>query len=118
MWGNWQSAAEAGVPVTAAAPRYATDSLQLFVHFLSWPFVFLFGLFRWNPVTPFMHVVSQVTDHLRILPPGWPEVTMAVLLWLITAIVVFLCRAAFSSPRARYRQKFPKAVFQIRAGSL
>ncbi len=103
MWGTWKRTIEAGTPAAAAAPRYVTDSLQLFVHFLSWPFVFLFGLFRWNPVTPQTRAISEVTDHLRILPTGWPEVTTAALLWLIIGILVFLCRAAFSSPLASYK---------------
>jgi hypothetical protein len=101
MWGNCKRAIQLGIPLGAAPPTavYLTDTLQLLIHFLSWPLVFLFGVFRWNAVTPLTQPVSQVTDRLRFLPPGWPEVTTAALLWLVAGIAVFLFRVAF-----RFRQ--------------
>jgi hypothetical protein len=99
IWGNWKRAVEVGIPVAnvATTPGYLSDTLQLLFHFLSWPLVFLLGLFRWNAVTPLTQPISQVTDRLRFLPPGWPEVTTAALLWLVAGTAVFLFRVAFRS---------------------
>jgi hypothetical protein len=101
VWGNWNRAVEAGFPTADAVPtpHYVTDSLQLLVHSLSWPLVFLLGLFRWNTVTPLTQPISQVTERLRFLPFGWPEVTAAALLWLVTGTAVSLLRTVFRSHR-------------------
>jgi hypothetical protein len=101
MWGNWGRALEAGIAAADAVPTpdYLTDTLQLFIHFLAWPLLFLVGLFRWNTVTPLTGPISQVTDRLRILPSGWPEVTTAMLLWLLAGIGVLLVRAFFGPRR-------------------
>lgn len=90
LWRNWKRAIEDGIPVSAAVstPKYLTDTLQLLLHFISWPFIFLFGLFRWNPVTPWTQPISEVTGALRILPYGWPEVITAILLWLGTGLTL------------------------------
>jgi hypothetical protein len=98
MWKNWRRAVEVGMPVAdVALPRYLTDTIQLLLHFLSWPLVFLLGLFRWNRVTPLTQPVSQITDGLRFLPLGWPEVITAVVLWIVAGIIVFLLRLASRS---------------------
>jgi hypothetical protein len=99
MWANWKRAVELGIPATEVARTVfcLTDTLQLLVHFFSWPVVFLFGLFRWNTVTPLTQLISEVTDRLGFLPAGWPEVTAAALLWLVAGAIVYLLRVPFRS---------------------
>jgi len=101
MWITWKRAAETGAAGgdTFLAPRHLTDTLQLFTHFVSWPLVFVFGLFRLNPGTRLTRPICQIAESLRVLPSGWPEVTTAALLWLVIGIAVSLLRTVFGSHR-------------------
>ncbi len=87
MWG----AAEAGVPKVGGV----ADTVQLFLHFLSWPLVFMLGLFRWDAVTPLTWPVSQMIAHLGVLSPGWAEVVVASLIWVGAGLAILFFRALY-----------------------
>jgi hypothetical protein len=89
MWVASRQAAEAGVAKVGGV----ADAVQLFLHFLSWPLVFLFGLFRWEAVTPFTRPVSQIVGSLHALPRGWPEVAVALLIWIGAGLTILFLRA-------------------------
>jgi hypothetical protein len=89
MWEEWERAAAARVSKVGGV----ADAVQLFLHFLSWPLVFLLGLFRWDAVTPFTRPVSQMIAHLSVLSPGWPEVVVASLIWVGAGMTILFLRA-------------------------
>jgi hypothetical protein len=99
MWDHWKHLPDADAPIATAAtmPHYLSDSLQLALHFLSWPFVFLLGFFRWNAVTPLTAPISNLTYRLARFSTGWPEVITAILLWLLAGVAVGLGRALLRS---------------------
>jgi hypothetical protein len=104
MWAVWRHAASAGIPVDAVSTaRRGMDSWQLLLHFLSWPLIFLLGLFRWNPAMALTQTVSQITDRLRVLPRGWPETITASLVWVVAGMAVLLVRLALRPARALAR---------------
>jgi len=94
LWKNWKYASDAEIPVGGQmeTARNVTDRAQLLLHCMSWPFVFLLGLFRWNVVTPFTRPILQIIARLRFLPAGWPEVSTAALIWIIAGITILLVR--------------------------
>jgi len=102
MWRDWKQSADAGIPVArpACTRRYATDTLQLALHFFSWPLISVFGLFRWNALTLPTQAIAHLIGRLRVLPPGWPEVTTAALLWLLAGVLVASVRACFRPHQA------------------
>jgi hypothetical protein len=73
-------------------PRKLSDTLQLLIHFLSWPAVFLCGVYRWEFPNPATDFVNRVTYRLAFLPTGWPEVTVAVGIWLLAGGMVAALR--------------------------
>jgi hypothetical protein len=79
---DWEQIS-AGVSLGDARPR-RRDRAQLFIHFLSWPVVFLCGVYRWEIPNPVSDVVSRGIDQLGFLPRGWPEVSVATIIWLVT----------------------------------
>ena len=78
----------------------AADTLQLLLHCLSWPLVFLLGLFRWDAVTPLTQIVPLALAHLRVLPLGWPEVVVASLIWAGVGGAAVLVRHLFARERS------------------
>jgi hypothetical protein len=97
----WSQAAERDIPVNEAARSRGqlAERLQLLAHFLSWPFVFVLGVFRWDFPNAITSELSLLMDHLRFLPQGWPEVVTALLLWASTGLLVLLFRRAFRAAR-------------------
>jgi hypothetical protein len=91
LWEEWGQAAEAGVPKVGSI----TGALQLLLHFLSWPLVFILGLFRWDAVTPLTWPVSQMIAHLGVLSPGWAEVVVASLIWVGAGLAILFFRALY-----------------------
>jgi hypothetical protein len=69
-----------------------TDSLQLWVHCLSWPAVFLCGVYRWEIPNPATDFVGHAIQKLEFLPTGWPEVIIAAAMWLLTGGIVAAIR--------------------------
>ncbi len=72
-------------------PRLA-ETLQLSLHCASWPFLFLLGLHHWKPQTAVIPFVGFATARLRVLGRGWPEVLMALLLWLFVGLLICVVR--------------------------
>jgi len=71
-----------------------SDSLQLLVHFLSWPVVFLCGVYRWEIANPATDFVGHAIHKLGFLPTGWPEVLVAATVWLVAGGIVAAIRFA------------------------
>ena len=96
---RWQCAVRENIPVAVAAREYYRpwERAQVLTHVVSWPFVFLFGVFQWRPVTPIAACITTIERRLSALPDGCPQVTVAVVLWLLVGLVV---RAARSAIRA------------------
>jgi hypothetical protein len=99
MWEYWKQLRDAGTVIADAAPMpcYLRDTLQLTLHFLSWPIVFLLGFFRWSAVTPLTAPISNLIYRLASLSTGWPEVIAAIILWLLAGAVVGLGRILLRS---------------------
>jgi hypothetical protein len=66
--------------------------VQLFIHTVSWPFVFLLGVSRWNPPNSLSDYIAGLETRLSLLPAGWPQVVVAVMLWAVTGALVRLGR--------------------------
>lgn len=81
----------------------AMESAQLLIHLLSWPVVFLIGALRDDSPTPLTPAIASVLAQLSFLPPGWPDVIVAVLLWLLMGAIVGLCRYCLAIASARIR---------------
>lgn len=96
LWNEWkrreeQSAQSSG---TLSFSQGRVGAAQLFLHFLSWPFVFLVGLKRW-PTTTFLSQPIRISmKYMLFLPDGWPGVISAVLLWTLAGILVSAVRTA------------------------
>jgi hypothetical protein len=71
------------------------ETVQLLIHLLSWPVVFLVGVFRWDFPTVLTSPIEGLERGLGFLPSGWPGVTTATLLWLLTGLLVSLARFCF-----------------------
>jgi hypothetical protein len=99
---HWRRATENSAPVAIAAQEYRRplERAQLFVHFLSWPFVFLLGLSGWNPPNPITACIASFERWLGFLPRGWAPVTVAVILWASMGTAVIAIRKL---PRALHR---------------
>jgi hypothetical protein len=88
---RWQDGHIDDLPWDVAHRRpELSDSLQLLIHFLSWPVVFLCGVYRWEIPNPATHFVSRVIDNLAF----WPEVVAATAIWLLTGGIVAAIRFA------------------------
>jgi hypothetical protein len=102
---HWQVAEESNMAAEHArwtCPVRRWQELQLLLHTLSFPVVFVFGVFRWNPPNPVTPLLVRVADRLpAFLPTGWPEVTMAILLWVAAGFAVVLSRALLARERFR-----------------
>jgi len=87
---GWRRAAENNLPVAFASVRYMRqwERVQLSAHVISWPIVFLLGVFQWRPVTPMVGCVTTLEQRLSGLPEGWPQVTIAVAVWALVGLFV------------------------------
>jgi hypothetical protein len=81
------------------------ESIQLLIHLLSWPLVFLVGVFRWDFPTVLTSPIEAAEHRLGFLPTGWPEVTMAIVLWLLIGLLVSLTRFCFRLVTATNRSR-------------
>ena len=90
----WSHAAKENVPVSVAAQAWnaTSDSVQLFLHFLSWPFVFTFGVLRPSQPNPIGPAIARFQSQVLFLPAGWPEVISAFALWALIGAFVLLVR--------------------------
>ena len=68
------------------------ENLQLTLHFVSWPVVFLLGLYQWQFDNPLSVWVQQIVNRLNFMPRGCPELCIAVLLWAVAGLIVLLIR--------------------------
>jgi hypothetical protein len=95
MRAYWDLASEKEIPVAIAAREWhATfEQLQLFGHFLSWPFVFMLGVYRWNPPNPFSPQVARLEHLWAFLPQGWVGVMTALVLWGLAGVLIAFARA-------------------------
>ena len=94
VWRAWQHGDLAFAPNASQSHRSRSNRgllPQLLIHSLSWPCVFLFGVFRWDVEVP---GIAAWIQGLHDLPAGWPQVTMALLLWLTSGLIVVACRLA------------------------
>jgi len=92
---QWEHVHTGSLPLDAAPLRpELSDTLQLLVHFLSWPAVFLCGVYRWDISNPATDFVSNAIHKLAFLPVGWPEVVVAAAIWLLTGGIVAAIRFA------------------------
>jgi hypothetical protein len=71
------------------------ETIQLLIHLLSWPLVFLMGVFRWDFPTVLTSPIEGAEHRLSFLPAGWPAVTTAISLWLLIGLFVSLVRFRF-----------------------
>ncbi len=92
----WSHAAKENVPVSVAARAWnaTSDSVQLFLHFLSWPFVFALGVLRPSQPNPIGPAIARFQSQVRFLPAGWPEVISAFALWALIGALVLLVRTS------------------------
>jgi hypothetical protein len=91
---RWEAAAtETGGAESSPRAQPILESAQLLVHLLSWPLVFLVGVFRRDSPTLLTPPVEALERWLSFLPSGWPEVTTAILLWLLMGLLVSLVRS-------------------------
>jgi hypothetical protein len=99
MWRRW----DAGNSATQARPNPERigEAAQLFIHLLSWPFVFLAGVLRWDFPTGLTAGIETMEQRLSVLPRGWPEVTTALILWLLVGGIVGTGRFCFKLVTAR-----------------
>ena len=71
------------------------ESIQLLIHLLSWPLVFLVGVFRWDFPTVLTTPIEGAEHGLSFLPTGWPEITIAIVMWLSIGLLVSAVRFRF-----------------------
>lgn len=71
------------------------ESIQLLIHLLSWPLVFLLGVFRWDFPTVLTTPIEGAEHGLSFLPTGWPEITIAIVMWLSIGLLVSAVRFRF-----------------------
>jgi hypothetical protein len=90
---SWET--ESGPAESRPQAPLFIESIQLLIHLLSWPLVFLVGVFRWDFPTVLTSPIEGVEHRLSFLPIGWPEVTMAIVLWLSAGLFVSLVRFYF-----------------------
>lgn len=64
------------------------ESAQLLFHFVSFPLVFLLGVFRWSPLGSLTAAIRKIEHVLSFLPFGWPQVVTAILLWASMGLLV------------------------------
>jgi hypothetical protein len=91
---RWERAARNDVPVVNGRASQHGEAVQLFAHFISWPLLVPFGVFRWGARTLVTDAVSNLEKAMRILPTGWPEVFTAVIIWATIGFAVALTRGA------------------------
>jgi hypothetical protein len=93
---QWESGPAGSAPSKLSpGPQPLSEAVQLMLHLLSWPVVFLLGVFRWDFPTILTPAVESLERRLNLLPAGWPEVTTAVLLWLLMGLLVGFARILF-----------------------
>jgi hypothetical protein len=103
---RWRARLEAlreGDSVAGAMP--VSERLQLFGHFVSWPLVFVCGVYRWDTANPISSAVEGAIGALGSLPKGWPEVLMALAIWLAAGAAVFGSRQLGRRVTARRRSR-------------
>jgi hypothetical protein len=93
---RWREASIERLPAGSAVRtiRGTSESVQLFLHFISWPFVFLLGVYRWDFPNRMSDSAAAFEARLSSLgfSAGWPQVATAVLLWVLMGVVVGLAR--------------------------
>jgi hypothetical protein len=93
MWQQWSRWLDDETAVCVGKNWWPSiDRLQLFIHFASWPLVFVLGTTRWNPPNPISPIISAFEHRLAFLPPGWPGVTTALALWSLAGLIVMAIR--------------------------
>lgn len=103
---HWRSAADPEMPlIIASRYRRLGARAQILLHTVSWPLVFLLGVFRWNPPNPLSKYVAASEQAVDWLPRGWPQIAVAFLLWALMGIIVagirVLPRRDMSTARTR-----------------
>jgi hypothetical protein len=63
-------------------------SLQLAMHFASWPVLFLIGSSRWSEPNSATELLAMLEERASFLPTGWPQVTMALAVWLLVGALI------------------------------
>ena len=96
LWRRWEPR-PADLPKSSQQAPSLVESTQLLVHVLSWPLVFLIGVFRWDSQTILTRFVEGLERWLIFLPDGWPDVTVAIVLWLLMGLLVGILRYFFKS---------------------
>jgi hypothetical protein len=85
----WRGAVDQKTPLKIAAGYHRPSArVQILMHTVSWPFVFLLGVFRWNPPNPLSGYVAALEHAFNWLPTGWPQIAVALLLWALMGMVV------------------------------
>lgn len=85
---RWRTAAEAGQAPRSDRWGEVGDCVQLFVHFASWPAVFLLGLKRYDPPNWVSAWLAGLGHDLAFLPTGWGPVVIALSMWASTGAAV------------------------------
>jgi hypothetical protein len=90
----WNSAEKFGLPTEKAATSFRWRGwVQLLLHCLSWPILFLLALYRYDAPNAISDGVRIAEHQLDFLPAGWPEVVTAVGILCAAALVAVLAMA-------------------------
>jgi len=77
-------------------PQTFGGALLLFLHFLSWPVVFVLGLEHPRSTTFLTGPIEAVEYHLKGMPSGWPDAISGLLLWGIAGVTFLALRTLFN----------------------
>jgi hypothetical protein len=80
------------LPASRIASYSVWDSVQLFIHFVSWPFLLFLGVFRYDAPNLVSNWLGLLESSLQFLPEGWPAVLIAVAIWALAGAVVLCVR--------------------------
>jgi hypothetical protein len=97
---RWQNAAVRGFAPEEVRHHFSrrSDRLQLAAHAVSWPFVFMIGVFRPSSSHGLSSLFRAGEGQLgHILPDGFPQVVLALAWWLAIGIVIWQARSAMGS---------------------
>jgi hypothetical protein len=91
---HWVAADRRGIATAAAfkGSKMGRRTAQLSAHLVSFPFVFLLGLFKPDFHNPLAGAVARIEHLMSGAAPGWPEVLAACSVWLTVGLVLLCVR--------------------------
>lgn len=94
LW-EWAERCAATGPEARLRTPPRSWSLQLFAHLASWLPLFALGTYRWHVPNAMSAAVADLEGRLSFLPSGWPQVSIALAVWLLVGALLQAWRFAF-----------------------